>query len=127
MFYSTTHNDGNFSVDDYDGPSWIDSGLDLGVVGTSVADAGYYEVDVSSIVAAEYAASDGVISFRLEMDNAAAFNGSGLNDYYSIRGGDAASAAQIPELVLNSVPEPATYGALLGMLVFSSAAFVRRK
>ncbi|MGZ0654788.1 hypothetical protein ACWPKO_15780 [Coraliomargarita sp. W4R53] len=105
VFYSTTHNDGYFSVSDYDASSWTDSGLNLGLSNASAF--GYYEVDVSRIVAAEYLANDNVISFRLEMDNTAAFYGSGVADFYSIRGGDATIPDRIPALVLNTTSESA--------------------
>jgi hypothetical protein len=84
---------------------FVDTGLDLPKTSTS----GWYSFDVTASVNAA-ATNGGVAAFRFQMDNDTSL-AYGVNDYYTVAAfKDAAGNA--PELVLSTIPEPATIGML---------------
>lgn len=121
VFFDNSENDGSSGAAAGFGGG-TDTGLDL-VTNTSITGQ-YYEVDVTTIVATDYA-TDGtgqgfgpVSYFRLAMDNAQAFSSATGDNVYVFQGGDNTSP---PELVISTIPEPSSFALLIagvsGLLV----------
>jgi len=124
LFFDNAENDGSLDAPGFN--SGTDSGLDIATTATPTGQ--YVEVDVTSIVSTDYA-TDGtgqgfgpVSFFRLEMDNGQAFSAATGNNNYVFQGGDNTSP---PELVITTVPEPASAAALFGIGVLALALLRR--
>ena len=120
VFHSETDNDLDILASDYENPSYVDTMLDLIEPGDSSGQ--YYELDVTDLVLADYAADglDPLSAFRLEVSEAVFFEDGVKNSYRLLMPG---AFSNHPELVLafTAVPEPSTFTlallALLGLVL----------
>jgi len=125
LFHSATDNDLEMLASDYENLSYIDTLLDL--IHSTDAQGQFYELDVTDLVLADYAAdgANPLSAFRLQINEAVFFEDDQSNRYRLTMPGSVATANH-PELVLTFVtaallvPEPSTLTltalALLGLL-----------
>ncbi len=106
LFHSVLDNDLNaLPPTDYENPDYTDTLLD--VVGPAGEVGRYYELDVTDLVRADYAADskNSVTAFRLQVSAAAFFEDDLSHRYrFTMPGAE----ANPPELVLTFIPEPST-------------------
>jgi hypothetical protein len=106
LFHNASDNDLARLASDFEDPAYVDTGLDL----VQPADPGeqFYELDVTDLVLADYAA-DGdypVTAFRLQIDEALSVpdgQGNSCNLVATGAGGEG------PRLILTFVPEPSSW------------------
>ena len=116
LFYATKSSINTVADDMFITP-YADTGLGITQGSTSGQ---YYEFDVTSYVKSAYDDANSIASFRFEVDGAIVL-GSGAA-VYKLWG---AGSTETPELVLETIPEPATLGLVVA---FSSGIiFIRRR
>ena len=114
VWHSLTDNDVELSPADFEDETYTDTLLDL--VQASDKDQQYYELDVTDLLRADYAADgDRLLSaFRLQVNEAVFFEDDQGHRYQFTMPG---AANHAPELVLMFIPEPSTLVlAALGLL-----------
>ena len=118
LFYATKSSITTVPADMYS-TAYADTGLEITQGATSGQ---YYEFDVTSYVKSAYDDANGIASFRFEVDGDITL-GAGAA-VYKLRGASS-QEGMYPELVLETIPEPATLGLVVA---FSSGIiFIRRR
>lgn len=123
LFHDPTDEDFGLAVADYQAESYQDAQLTL----TQPADASarYLEVDVTTLVAADYASGIAIPSsaFRLQVTDAV-FDGDGESRGYLLAAG---GSDRGPELVLSFVPEPSSLLLASSLLLWAAIRMMRRR
>ncbi len=124
LFHAITDNSRLQKISHYEDVAYSDTLLDL--VHPTDAGQAYYEVDVTELVRADYAA-DGTrtqSAFRFQVDGVAMFDDDQSNSYrLTMPGGE----ANQPQLVLTFVPEPSTVFGVSVCIVFGMWLATRRR
>jgi len=107
LFHSVTDNDLERRASDYEDPSYTDTLMDL--VGPTDAAGEYYELDVTDLVLADYAAdgAEPLSAFRFQVNEAVFFEDN-QGHRYSFAMPLAAAGGPRLALVFVPIPEPST-------------------